>query len=142
MAEEARLESVCTPKAYRGFESRSLRNILPKTVKAYFTVFFYKIIQIKPKRATRTFISLSIPLKRERPLKTNSFTRTSFLCNLSKSESISASQSVIQIDHALYFIKTIGNNVELGLKQRLASSKHFQVILRAMLHQQFRTPEG
>ena len=25
MAEEARLESVCTPKAYRGFESLSLR---------------------------------------------------------------------------------------------------------------------
>ncbi len=27
VAEEARLESVCAPKAYREFESRSLRNI-------------------------------------------------------------------------------------------------------------------
>ena len=66
MAEEARLESVCTPKAYRGFESRSLRNILPKTVKAYFTVFFLQNNSDKTKEGhTDFYFSFHSSKKRE-----------------------------------------------------------------------------
>ena len=35
VVEEARLESVYTPKAYHGFESRSLRNIREKQLTNY-----------------------------------------------------------------------------------------------------------
>ena len=40
MAEEARLESVCTPKGYREFESRSLR----KKAGAFASAFLRRIL--------------------------------------------------------------------------------------------------
>ena len=44
MAEEARLESVYTPKAYRGFESPSLRKIVYKPLKNQWFFFYLYVL--------------------------------------------------------------------------------------------------
>lgn len=41
VVEEARLESVCAPKVYRGFESLPLRKIKTLTIKNQLVRFFY-----------------------------------------------------------------------------------------------------
>ena len=44
MVEEARLESVYTPKAYRGFESPSLRKIVYKPLKNQWFFFYLYVL--------------------------------------------------------------------------------------------------
>ena len=51
MAEEARLESVCTPKGYREFESRSLRAMHALTIAAQEVRQFLLRRQLKRKLA-------------------------------------------------------------------------------------------
>ncbi len=53
VAEEARLESVCTPKAYRGFESLSLRKVRKKRRQVYLNAVFYFAPCIAPPQAGR-----------------------------------------------------------------------------------------
>lgn len=48
--------------------------------------------------------------------------------------SISTTQSVVKINHSLYLVEAVGYGRKFGTQQSLPGGKHFEIILRAILH--------
>ena len=49
---------------------------------------------------------------------------------------------MVKVNDSLYLVKTIGSNRQFCLQKSLPRSKHFEIVLRAMPHQQFGTTDS
>ena len=49
---------------------------------------------------------------------------------------------MVEVDDTLNLVEPVGCGIEFGLKQRLPGRQDFEVVLRAVLHQQFRAAQG